>query len=798
MAASDVPNRPLDVRFESSIDLTVHDARLSVGGLLQCDPVGYVDLVSVRRRIVDNKASVCFSARRLGQTTKKIFTSTPVFDDTLHFTVSDTSCLTTLSSKLLESTEKEGVEDSVVITFEDATSHKFLGQAYCPFSPHSPSTVPASTPVRVMLQPRNVLDSSDLLFLEDVASLRTEGLDDFGSVGISWKVVVMPMGGAVDTAGGEEQPAAAEQPAGGSTAPIGITVKATWLLPESRGRDSCVQYATSMEFGDGKRFRLPDDKPLFLTLRSAADLRASIFCCSAHNHVKPDKSRDIPVVIPLPSTRSPKGLDRDIRWAAAVRSGLGEDFGILVATMRLSKRPLEGNTPQCPASGACLKINDPLHQEEYSHIAMDYQREPPNAPYGAYQPLCWESEDHIRLSLERRRRRDVVRTADPSAEHVRHVFDVLLGRATLDEGVALLASNFFQCPAADLVALQLKELMVALAFNSRKLSVVDAARFLFIAFRSDVEDAVAIEEVHYMIKHALLEKTLDMPEQELRRWVTDVFGTEVKVVRYTDFAAFLLQNYAFWYLLGAPLKMDRASSCEPLPHVAQPQLQDSGVLRPTACYRDANTAPEGLAAKSSGSAVQSRKGTPTPAGKNVQFQTASGSSTQATWRTFVVRVEGGSQQAFSVTVHSSDKVRDAMKMVEDSVRIKAECQQWKLNNEILLEPGTVIGNTVLGVEPALKGEKNAATLPEVWISEMEEAVLITFVYKDKGKKWQQRIPTKEKVLQIRAAVQRHTLIPLSRCVLRLMRSGKGIVLQDRHMFAHYTPQSNEVVEVTQE
>lgn len=888
-ASEPLQRKPLNVRFESLIDLTIHEARLSSAGLLQCDPIARVDLVTVRRVITDGKPTVSFSAFALGKTTPKMFTATPRFNETMTFTVTDTSALATVASHSRGAGAQDGVEDSVVITFEDSTSRQFLGQAYCPFSPHSPSMTSSASPVRLMLQPRNLLDPMDPLFLEDSESLAAQGLDDFGFVTISWKVALLPLGGALDVAPApkrsststtgapapEPGTAAPAVPAGDASAsptpippptsdataktgeapspspsevkmPIGITVKAVWLVTAHYGRDHVTQYHTSVEFGDGKRFRLVDGKPLFLTLRDTADLRACIFYCSALNVPQPDKSRDIAVVIPLPPLTSQRVLDRDIHWAAPVRSGWGEDYGVLVSTVRLSTRPVEGNVPECPSNGTCLMINDPLHQEEFTHAALDYRRPPPNAPHGAYQTLFWESEDHIRRSIERQRRRELVLVAQPSDEHVRHLFDVLMGRCELDASVAGIASNFFQCSSTDLVALQLKELMVAFAFNSRSLSVLDAARFLFIAFRSDVEDAITAEELHYMIQHCLLEKTLDMPEKELRRWVTDVIGHRVKVIQYSDFSKYFLQNYGFWYLLGVPITMDRATSSEPLPHLAQvgARAAGSGALQPTSFYRDPATQSD-LAGEvpgttlggwssqreaprtphpASDAAPDTGAGGARPAGasstRNVQFQlemtpaAASGGTEavqQSPWRTFIIRMEDNPQKAFSVTAHCKDKIRDVMKMVEESTNIKADCQQWKLNRENLLEPQCLVGNTTLGIEPSLKPSSSAAaaaaagagvgappTSAEVWVSEMEEVVTIQFVYKDKKKRWEQRIPTREKVLQIRAAVQRQTLLPLSRCMLRLTRNGRTTALQDRHPFSYYSPQPNDTIEVTQE
>lgn len=869
--------KPLDVRFESIVDLTIHDAHLASAGLLQCDPIATVEFATVRRLTRESGPSFSIKKSVLAQTSKKIFTSTPKFDETLHFTVSDASCATTAGevpsfpsgfSDLGVAPTTDEVENRIWITFVDSTSKGFLGRAICPFSPYSPSMTPPASPVRVMLQPRNLgLDPADPVFLEDTATLYGQGIDDFGYVNISWKVSLVPLGGAMDLAvdatalvGGDPSLA------GPVTLPIGITIKAAWLLNQEwdvgankeKGSNDAMQYNVSVSFGDAKRFSFPEGrKPLFLTLHTAPHLEALIFSCSSHNMYRPDLSREIAVVVPLPSLATVTSVDRDIHWIAPVRSVWGEDFGMLATTIRLSRRPLDGTMPACPSNATCLQINDPKHQEEFSHVAVDFGRDAPATPFGAYQMLFWESEEHIRSALERGRQREVVIAAQPTQEHIRHLFDVLMGRSILDESVAKVACNVFQCGApSDLVALQLKKLMVSFAFHCRTLSVLEAVRFLFLAFRSEVEDAIAVEELHFMLQNSLLEKTVDMPEKELRRWVTDLVGTHTRVLYYKDFTTYVLRNFAFWYFLGVPLKIDRVSSSLSLSHfgsqagegrsstaptfLLQPvSLRSSSPVSsapilcggttghgdwvssssPSQIVGDAATSRDGVTTVYSSSCDRGgrRRSSLSDGRKRVQFQekhhevvssrtsssSASGNGASlAVWRTFVIRVcDGTIPKAFSVTAHADDKIKDVMKMVEESAGIKAECQQWKLNNEIVLAPILTIGSTPLGIEPSIKTSKETgAALPmsEVWIYEMEENVVIRFFFKEKNKHWNQRFPVKEKVLQVRASVQRQTLIPLSRCTLRLVRNGRALPLQDRHTLSHYSPQSNDLIEVTQE
>lgn len=863
--------KPLDVRFESVVDLTLHNAFLPSAGLLQCDPTAKIELVTVRRMIGTSGPSFCISSKLLSESTVKIFTSSPKFEETFHFTVSDASSFTTTGGGGNISGVPPGVEgcgptDEVetllVMTLEDSTSRKFLGQATCPLSPCSPSMTPPSSPVRVMLQPRNLgKDPSDPLFLEDKATLLEKGIDDFGYVTISWKVALIPLGGAMDVVVDPIMIAADPSLAEPITLPIGLTIKATWLLTQdgdaevdTQRANNALQYSLSVGFGDGKRFFFSDGKPLFLTLHAASQLQALIFSCSAHNMYQPDLSREIAVIIPVPPLTAVTSVDRDIHWVAPVRSLWGEDFGILATTVRLSRHPLEGGIPACPTNAICLLMNDPKHQEEFSHVAPDFSRAPPHTPLGAYQMIFWESEEHIRAALERRRQRDVVVGAKPTEEHIRHLFDVLMRRSILDENVAKVACTFFQCAGpSELVALQLKKLMVSFAFHCDGLTAVEAARFLFFAFRSDVEDAVAVEEFHFMMQHSLLEKTLDMPENEMRRWVTDLVGRSVKVLRYKEFVTYVLRNFSFWYSLGVPLQMNRASSSTPLSHLSPQKNQKQSSSTWSSCFllqevslhgggggRASASNPSSLSCSGSSRSVRSTGSPPqqsfgaalvassdnsasvpgsssgrkisfSEGGKSVQFQEAAKENRDAShfatsanaspWRSFVVRVGGPSPKAFTVTAHAEDKIRAVMKMVEGSTGIKAECQQWKLNNEVVLSPLSPISSTTLGIEPSLKSNKHSGVsplAPEVWISEQEENVLIRFFFKEKNKHWQQRFPIKEKVLQVRASVQRQTLIPLSRCMLRLVRSGKSLVLQDRHTLAHYSPESNDIIEVTQE
>lgn len=779
----------LPVRFDSKVELKILDARLSLAGLLQCDPIARVELVTTRRRVVESDVpdrppipNFSFDREKLGQTKQCIFTSSPLFNDDFTFTLQEKK------STMCSSTRDDQTEVNLVITVEDSTTCKFLGQACCPFSPYSPSMSSEDSPVRLMLQPRNAVDASDPLFAEDTETLRDALLDDFGFICIMWKVTVIPTGGCAFPA--------ASSP---SMFPIGFTVRASWLVQEPTDRQS-VRYTTTAEFGDGKRFALSEGKPLFLTLHSAPASQSIVFNCGIHNSSHLDASNEISVPLPL-TPLDLQMLDRDVHWSAAVRSSSGADFGLLLVTIRLSKRVLDGNMPEC-LTAACPLINDPAHQEEFSHKAADFSKEPPRTPSGAYHALFWESQEHIHLAVERQRQRDVVVAAQPTAEHVRHLFDVLMGRSTLDDGVAQVAANFFQCATTNLAAAQLKQLMVAFAFQSKNLSVLAAARFLFIAFRSDTPDAVSFGEVLYMLQHCLLPQTVDMPEKELQRWATDIFGKSTTSVSYTDFCSYALHNYSMWYAFGVPLSIDCATCSEGLPHLDL--MRSSHSLSPLV--------PSALVSRTNEERQQHlthpaqrgkcNDGRPHSAGRNVQFQLDPVDSSAPSWRTFIVRVSS-TGASFSVTAHCRDTVRDAMKMVEDSTGIKAECQQWKVNGESVLDGSVTIGNSVLGVESSMKDGQHrpgsaGAGAAEVWVYEVDENILLNFYYKDKNKRWQQNVPTKEKVLRIRAGVQQKTLIPLSRCSMRLISGDRRLVLQDRHMLSFYSPQPQDFIEITQD
>jgi hypothetical protein len=852
---------PLAVRFSSNVHLTIHQGFLPSAGVLLSDPVARVHVVTVKtmhtapasnRRAANGQEDgvrIVLNAREVGKTKPCYFTAHPTFNESFDFSVSETSALTTLAAPSVAAhTSAHGrkhrnddhgsgivasIVDYVVITVESADGTAFYGEAYAPFSPHCASLAPSTNPVRVMLAPRNAQDVADPLFLQDNAFLEEKHLDDFGFVTISWEVTVVPHGGALlgDADAAKDTTA---------TFPVGLALRATWLA-RAAAYTRGAQYTTSVEFGGTDRFLLSDpQQPLCLTLQGgAADamLRRAVFHCSVQSVMEPFKSYDVCVPLPLPPLATAAARNRDIHWVSPVRTAQGLDLGLLLVSMRVSSKPLTADTPRCP-DASCARINDPQHQEEYQHVAQLWgMSAAPQTPPGAYQPIAWESQQHVEEATQRRWKRQCVVEAQPTLEHVRHIFDVLMGRTALDNGVANVAAAFSNKSLTEVNAGDLREVMVAFAFHTSALTVQQAARFCFVALRRDVPDAVAAEEVQYIMDHCLVAKTVEMPAGERRRWVTDLFAG-VAVVSYADFAKYFIHNYAMWAAFGVPLTVEEAASSMQHCHAAlQHQQQQHGPssqsATPTvggAVVVDVSLLPQSDLRASPVPAVSGGGVAPTSP------QTAMVSAaTSGIWRTFVVRVAQTPEKAFSVTAHVNDHISDVMIMVEGSTGIKAARQEWRIagpcnnNNSStsssgaspapspsatpfaaamkLLDPAALVGNTTLGLPPALRSAPSVPSYggaggngQEVWIYEAEETVLLRFHVKDRlhsKKDWQERVPKTEKVLKLRAAVQRKTLIPLSRCTLSVKRDdGSALTLQDRHTVGYYHLVSGDVVEVT--
>lgn len=869
---------PLPVRFSSAIHLTLHQAFLATAGVLLSDPIARVHVVTVKTTRTappsstvvggapDDGVRIVLNSREVGKTKPCFFTAHPEFNESFDFTVAETSALTTLAAPSTTnssssnnsvagggaahgkkkrsdagesevkhnqtSSDNSSVVDYVVITLESADGTAFYGEAYAPFSPHCTSVVPSTSPVRVMLAPRNAQDVADPLFLQDNALLEAKHLDDFGFVSISWEVAVVPHGGAL--LGGSGDPAAAATPG-----PVGLALRATWLT-RAAAYTRGAQYTTSVEFGGSDRFVFTSaTQPLCLTLQGGGapeetTLRRAVFHCAVQSVVEPGESHDVAVPLPLPSLSASAARDRDVHWAAPVRTAHGRDLGLLLVSMRVSSRPLSADAPRCGVD-ACPRINDPLHQEEHQHVAQLWgMAEAPHTPPGAYQPIAWESPQHVAEAQQRRWRLQCVREAQPTLDHVRHLFDVLMGRTTLDSGVAHVAAAFFNKSPAEVSAGDLREVMVAFAFHASRLTVQEAARFCFVALRRDVHDAVAAEEVQYIVDHCLVGGTVEMPAGERRRWVADLFPS-VSVVSYADFTKYFIHNYAMWAAFGVTLTVSEADSGTQHCHAAfrqqQQQLRQqwggaalvaTGVLSGAGgVVEDVGRTPATAAAAAP--AAGSRSVGISPAPDSIAAAAAAAASPASVWRSFVVRTAANPSKAFSVTAHVADHLRDVMAMVEDNAGIAVARQEWRQASGTtssgaataagatvttpppaasmkVMDPLVLVGNTTLGLPSALRGGASAAGTQEVWIYEAEETVLLRLHVKDRlhsKKDWQERVPVKDKVLKLRAAVQRRTLIPLSRCTLTVRREdGTTTVLQDRHTIAHYRLVSGDVVEVS--
>lgn len=811
---------PVAVTFRSHIELTLHNAFLPAAGVLLCDPVATVHLLTLKTLANANPCSsggvsVTVSAREVGRSSPRYFTAHPTFEETITFDTDGHAVLTSLAGTAPSLSpapqhdgERETIEDYVVITVHDAAGTRFFGEAYAPFSPHCTSAALPSAPVRVQLRPRNAHCRSDPLFLKDMEELRSSKLDDFGFVSISWRVAVLPRGGALMRIKAPGDTAAPLPAANTVSFPLGLTLRATWLAPEELNQRG-AKFTTSVGFSGTDRFIFEEDyrnvdgsggrpsRPLFLTIRSAAQLQSATFHCCVQNIVHPEQSGDVAIALPLPDMQSVEALqalDRDVHWASPVRSPQGRDFGLLLVCLRVSRRPLEAQAPPCPVAN-CPKINDPLHQEEAAHTAQDFGRgnQLPDCPLSAYQRLVWESPEHVARATERRWKVSCLREAKPTIQHVRHVFDVLMQRAQLDMDVARVVGAYFNKVAQELTAAHLKEFMVAAAFHAHipsgePFTVLDAARFCFVALRRDVADAISAEEVFYLLEHALLPKMVEMPAGEVQRWVKDIIG-DTPVITYAMFTQFFLHNYAMWAALGVPLCVQMAQSSAQRPHHTLAAHASVGLWRgaPLVPVSSSVDAPVAVTAAVTGTAP---------------LTVANGPNNSASvWRTFVVRLPV-LKKGFTVTAHVDDHIRDVMKMVEESAGIAASRQVWRLNGESVLDPAITIGSTSLSLPSVLRHSANGSTSKspdEVLVYETEETAVVTVLYKTKNRKWVEKMPVTDKVLKLRAAVQRKTLIPLSRCVLRIQRhGGLPIVMQDRHPISHYKLQMGDIVEVSQE
>ncbi|RNF21259.1 uncharacterized protein Tco025E_03442 [Trypanosoma conorhini] len=786
-------NAPLRIEFDSNVELTILGAFLPTARLLHCDPVAQLSVSTLRKTMPLHgmsaggkvvATSVVATEHRVASTRRQYFTSKPTFNETLRFSVPGAKAHCPDGKRSLFAAQKQtelttdtvegeqGVEQRVLVTLEDAQGEAY-GQAVCPFMLHAPSR--STQPVRLMLQPRNAHDKLDPLFKKDVANLLKHGVDDFGFVTVSWNVSLSPHGGALITA----SPESVNQP----TFPVGLVLRATWLVPGHTYQRG-TQYSTSVEFGGQDRFLFDGTNPLFLTIQNPTQLERAIIHCTIQNAMNHTNASDVAVALPIQPMAS-FAMERDVWWTAAVRTALGRDMGLLLACIRLVRQPLGGETPLC-AEEHCSLINDPVHQAQYAHVARDWGRPPPDVPPGAYQPIFWESDQHITRATERRWRRDCIVEANPSMEHVRHLLDVMMGHAALDPGVARVLSVFFNQAGPGFSPHELRQFLITCTFHVTGMTPLEAARFCFFALRRGMEQAIARDDVIFMLEHALIGRTIEMPEMELRRRVVDIFGDTTYVI-FEDFLRYFIHNYAMWYAFGVPITVseerpgrgsDGVSSPAPQPTPTSALLKADGPNAKTRAVPTAitvNNSNKAAAAAVVGQAAATTANTKAAAAHD-----------EGVWRTFIARVQH-SNKAFSVTAHVNDTISDVMLMVQNSTGIRAACQEWRAGG-VLLDPKCRLETTELGLG------KSEIGAPEVTIIARDEVARLVMLYKDKSFRWEVRMPATEKVLKLRALVQQKTMIPLTRCVLR----AHGTCLLDRHPLAHYNLQDGDVVSITQE
>ena len=739
----------LVIDFDTKVSLTVLNGFLAAAGPLLCDPVAHISEVSFRvssnnrmtkdaapSAIASREVSTTVSTRVVASTKQRIFTAHPQFDEVLSVTIPHERAALPAALPATRDDQHHHssptpasaiLEKFISITIVDQTTGQFLGEAYCPFSLSHPST---GAQKRLMLMPRNSRVADDPLFHEDLQTLESLQIDDFGFITIDWRVSLLPHGGALVA-----EPA---QPVPLPPFPVGLVVKAQWLISteqSSSGRG--FHYTTSVDLGGVEKFLVDGTAPLFLTIHSPAQLDTCFFtCCVQRGQHGASQSARIPLPI---QPVIPAAMERDVMWCAPVMTETA-NWGVIMVSIRIVPKPISSSLPLCRTE-KCPDVNNPTHQAQFSHETRDWGRPVPDCPIGAYQPLCWQSDAHISRSTERRWKRDCLRSAKPTIDHVRHLYEVLLGRVQVDLSVSQLVSSFFNKPSSAVSPQELKQLIVSMAFNC-EMSAVDAARFSFVILRRDAEKAVQTTDVAFLLEHSLLPRTVDMPSSEIERRAYDMFGG-VPCITFDAFTKYFLKNFTVWYDLGVAVEHDDTA-------------------RPVTSSGDPNIGATRAGATADGGAAQD---------SNV-------------WRTFTVRVIK-TGRAFAVTAHVQDRVEDVAGMIEGSTTIAAARQVWIING-LAVDVRKTIG--------AIFPTKASTASAEVSITEREETVLLVLVHREKGKRWESRFPTGDKVLKLRAHVQQKTMIPLTRCVLQ----SAGQPMWDRHSLDHYKLTDGAIIEISQE
>jgi hypothetical protein len=412
----------------------------------------------------------------------------------------------------------------------------------------------------------------------------------------------------------------------------------------------------------------------------------------------------------------------------------GGSHGVAVVTFTVTRQPLAGFPAASPAAGGA--VNDPKFNATTPPPAMDWGRGPPETAPGPFHPIAWESLAHFGRATARRGCRSVALDAKPQPEHLRHLYDVIKRDAELNAAMLPLVTAFYNLPQAGAgapLACDLRALLVAMAFASAALDVREAAAFAFEAVRlASNGAALSLGDVAvYIAEHCLLPKTLDLPAADILRRVQDAVAS---------------QGAAF----GEPTT---AGKFDALFGTHWGFWHTHGVL-----LDGAGAAPAVGAAMPDGSTGEGEL-----------------------WRHFVIRV-AKTNKAFAVTAHHGDTFARVSKQIEAAVGIE-KSRQRMLVEGVAVDHNATVGSVIT---------PSATAAQEVSVLEQDDSVALLLVHREKGHKWEHRLPLKDRVLKLRAHVQHKTMIPLSRVKL----SFAGKTLWDRHALDHYELHDGAIVEVS--
>lgn len=614
-------------------------------------------------------------------------------------------------------------EETLTVRVEDSQGH-FFGEATVPASVDRPSM----GGTRIMLLPRFMDFPDHPLHLQDIQTLAHFGVDDFGFLNIQWEIRLVPRGGVVLSSESLQAPRV--------PLPVGLAIRAKWepskLFENSKMPTNNV---VSVEFSDGQRFNIDQSNPLFVGLSKPELLEKVTFICASQegNHGSICVSH---ISLPLPPFTN-EFLERDHRYCCPIfADDVEETLGLLFVSMRALPKPVDGGLLPCKDGARCPNINDPIHQVSASHPVADWGHPLPDCPHGAFQQIMWESELHIARATERRWKKECMKEARPTEQHLRHLLEVLLGRLPLDPHLGQLASSFFNKAPTTLKGSEVQQLLIAACFHTETISVTDACRFAFVALRREAERAVRIADIVSILENSLLGRSIDMNVREIERRVTDVFGRSLEAfVSFDDFLKLFATNPCFWFDLGIPINFSKNTfSSAPLT-------------------------------------------VPSSTGLSRQTGNTDG---DPNWKTFVVRVIK-TGRAFSVTSHANDVVIDVMQMIEESCGVPSSRQRWVIQG-LAVDSRRLIGDVL---------PKTGSGI-EISIQEKEETIKLVIVHREKNRKWEHHFAASDKVLKLRAFVQQKTMIPLSRCIL----SSCSQLMQDRHSLDHYKLIEGSIIEVS--